>query len=420
MNEDEIGFPIYRMNEIHNMFCDFEVKKYANLPQQEALKFSLNDRDVLFNRTNSYEWVGRTGLYRKENTKNFIYASYLVRFVPNQSSILPEYLTTFLNTTYGVQDVKRRSRQSINQTNVNPEEVKEIEIPLLGLPFQKLIKQCFDASFIMLKQSKQAYAEAEAVLLDELGLADFTPSTEAVSIKGFAESFGSTGRLDAEYYQPKYDQIEACIKENPKGYKKVKDFRTDNFRGFQPVYVQDGELDVINSKHILETTLDYDNFEKTSMCYWNDKERGRIYKGDILTYTTGANIGRTQVYYSDNKALASNHVNILRLSSGNAYYVGFVMNSLIGRMQTEKYSAGSAQAELYPKDIDEYLIPFLGQEKEEAIVSSVEKSLSLSKQSHTLLEIAKRCVELAIESDEASAQAWMLEQSGGLLASPSP
>ncbi len=136
MNEDKTGYPIYRMNEIHNMFADFTVNKFADITQAELNQFKLNDKDVLFNRTNSYEWVGRTGIYRKTDKDDFVFASYLVRFVPNEKVITPEYLTTFLNTKYGIWDVKRRSRHSINQTNVNPEEVKAIEIPLLSIEFE--------------------------------------------------------------------------------------------------------------------------------------------------------------------------------------------------------------------------------------------------------------------------------------------
>ena len=165
MNEDNCGYPIYRMNEIHNMLCDFDVNKHANISASEMQTFKLNDKDVLFNRTNSYEWVGRTGIYRKIDERDFVFASYLVRFVPDQAKLLPEYLATFLSTEYGISDIKRRSRQSINQTNVNPEEVKEIEIPLLGLSFQRKLKTNFDKAYECLKTSETLYAQAEQTLL---------------------------------------------------------------------------------------------------------------------------------------------------------------------------------------------------------------------------------------------------------------
>ncbi len=91
MNENGDGVPIYRMNEIHNMLCDFSVSKHATLTREEQQVFLLNDRDVLFNRTNSYEWVGRTGLYKKHSNQDFVFASYLVRLVPDEKKVLPEY-----------------------------------------------------------------------------------------------------------------------------------------------------------------------------------------------------------------------------------------------------------------------------------------------------------------------------------------
>lgn len=56
MNTDSVGYPIYRMNEIHDMLCDLDVDKCADITQAEYDRFALKDRDVLFNRTNSFEW----------------------------------------------------------------------------------------------------------------------------------------------------------------------------------------------------------------------------------------------------------------------------------------------------------------------------------------------------------------------------
>ena len=136
MNEENKGYPIYRMNEIHNMLCDLDVDKCADIEEKVFQTFKLNDKDVLFNRTNSYDFVGRTAIYYDNDGVSRTFASYLVKLVPNSIIILPEYLTAYLNTKQGIQDIKRHARQSINQTNVNPEEVKEMEIPILSMSFQ--------------------------------------------------------------------------------------------------------------------------------------------------------------------------------------------------------------------------------------------------------------------------------------------
>lgn len=170
MNTEKKGYPIFRMNELHHMLTDLEVEKYANVSSIEYQVFSLQDKDVLFNRTNSYEWVGRTGIYYKNDDTPFMYASYLVKFVPDSSVILPEYLTTFLNTGIGVKAIKARARQSVNQTNVNPEEVKEIEIPLLSMKLQRAIEELFLIANQKRVYARDLYEQAVCLLHDHLNM----------------------------------------------------------------------------------------------------------------------------------------------------------------------------------------------------------------------------------------------------------
>jgi restriction endonuclease S subunit len=85
------------------------------------------------------------------------------------------------------------------------------------------------------------------------------------------------------------------------------------------------------------------------------------------------------------------------------------MNSIIGRLQTEKFSAGSAQAELYPKDIDEFLIPLVDKETQDKIVQLNEESFLLQQKSKQLLESAKKAVEIAIEKNEKEALKFINE-----------
>jgi hypothetical protein len=49
-------------------------------------------------------------------------------------------------------------------------------------------------------------------------MADFSPSTESINIKSFKDSFAATGRLDAEYYQPKYEDFEQAVVNHPAGF----------------------------------------------------------------------------------------------------------------------------------------------------------------------------------------------------------
>jgi type I restriction enzyme M protein len=407
MNEEKVGYKIYRMNEIVNMLCSFEVNKWANVTESEMNDFRLQEGDVLFNRTNSQVFVGRTGLFKAFSRDEYIFASYLIRLIPDKKYVLPEYLTVFLNSKLGIWDIKRRARISINQSNVNAEEVKSVKIPLLSMKFQCKIVDLFDSAFEKLFQSKTLYTQAESLLLQELGLDNWQPPTENVAIKNFSASFGATGRLDAEYYQPKYDKLLGKINQNATYVKQIKDIQTFNMRGLQPKYVENGEIKVINSKHLKEQNLDYDNFETTDAVAYSEQERASVLKNDILTYTTGANVGRTNIYLRTDKALASNHVNILRIKDEKPLYVAFVMNSLVGRIQTERLVTGSAQVELYPKDIECFIIPFVNVTIQNKITTQLKTSFALKDESKLLLESAKHAVELAIDQGEKQAMAWL-------------
>ena len=82
---------------------------------------------------------------------------------------------------------------------------------------------------------------------------------------------------------------------------------------------------VVNSQHLGPKHIDYEGLEKTSATAFADAPEAHIQQDDLLIYTTGAYIGRTNVYLSDVPAMASNHVNILRLRSGiDAAYMGLV------------------------------------------------------------------------------------------------
>jgi len=217
MNEDEIGTKIYRMNEISDMVCNRNVLKYAKITAEEISLYKLKERDVLFNRTNSQVFVGRTGLFRKFSKEDFVFASYLVRINPNPEIVTPEYLTVFLNTKYGVMDVKRRARISINQSNVNAEELKRVKIPLLSNILQHKITLSFDEAFNLIQKSEDKYNQAQVLLLSELCLTNWCPKHQTTFIKNYSDT-EQAERIDAEYYQPKYEDIVKTIKSYTGGW----------------------------------------------------------------------------------------------------------------------------------------------------------------------------------------------------------
>lgn len=334
--------------------------------------------------------IGEVGYVTKE-----AFASRDLIFIKSShiDSKTSKYLYLYFLTRFAYKQLIRSSSQCA-QPHLTITLIKNFDIYKASDEVITDSEKLYDLSVESLIEANRSYSEAEELLLRELGLMNWQPEKKSYNIKQLKESFLASGRLDAEHYQVKYDGLEALIKAAP--YKTIEEIQQFNTRGVQPDYVEGGDVSVVNSKHILEDGLDYDNFEHTTLDFLKYHSRAQIGYGDILIYTTGANIGRTQVYLKDEPAIASNHVNILRVQGVNPVYLALVLNSQVGRLQTEKLCTGSAQAELYPGDIEKFIIPILSEEKQQTIADYVQKSVSLRQQAKQLLENAKLKVETAL------------------------
>ncbi len=127
LNDGEDGIPVMRMNNLRDGAMDVrDVKRSAN-PQALALR--LQPGDVLFNRTNSIEHVGRTSLWRGE-LEGASFASYLVRLVPDRARLEPEYLVSWLNMPATQLLIRQFATPGVHQVNINPTNLRRVRIEL--------------------------------------------------------------------------------------------------------------------------------------------------------------------------------------------------------------------------------------------------------------------------------------------------
>ena len=118
MNEDGKGFKIFRMGEVQDgQLIDTGRMKYADISRQEFEQYKLRTGDVLFNRTNSFELVGKTGIFTLPG--DYCFASYLVRLNLDRKKVLPKFLNYFMNSERFQNSVKGKASRSINQANIN-------------------------------------------------------------------------------------------------------------------------------------------------------------------------------------------------------------------------------------------------------------------------------------------------------------
>ena len=143
MNSQKIGYPILRINNLSNGEIDTSDIKYVEINREEFEKYKLEKGDILFNRVNSYDLVGKTSIFNLED--NYVFASYLIRLKTNSKLLLGEFLNYFLNSNPGQRAIKSKARRAVSQANVNARELESIKIPLPPLETQQKIVEKLSA-----------------------------------------------------------------------------------------------------------------------------------------------------------------------------------------------------------------------------------------------------------------------------------
>ncbi len=148
------GIAVIRMNNLVNGELDLTRLKHICLPTTEVEKLTLKDGDILFNRTNSKELVGKCAVFHAKG--EFVFASYLIRVRVNLARADADFVAYIINSPIGRQQINALSRQIIGQANVNSEELRGLQIPLPPVAVQKQIMQRVDARRAEIARERKA------------------------------------------------------------------------------------------------------------------------------------------------------------------------------------------------------------------------------------------------------------------------
>ena len=140
---ERLKYPILRMNNItYQGEMDFTDLKYIDLADKDLDKYLVHQGEVLFNRTNSKELVGKTAVYREKEP--MAYAGYLIRLIPNEKAN-GEFISAFLNSPYGKKLLRNMAKNIVGMANINAQELEntDIYIPPITLQnkFAEIVKK---------------------------------------------------------------------------------------------------------------------------------------------------------------------------------------------------------------------------------------------------------------------------------------
>lgn len=312
----------------------------------------------------------------------------------NYATERKHFILTYLNTDIGYKLTIRRTSGNA-QPKLNVFDVSEIPIPILSEYFEKKISKAILDSQTKLTESKSLYAEAEDILLSELGLKGWQPNNNPVNIKQLKESFMASGRLDAEYYQSKYDEIEEKIKSYSCEFDLVRNLfsqNTDVCDYSEPAYnyIEIGDIntgDGSASYNLIETDDLPDNAKRV------------IHKNDILVSKVRPYRGAVSIInFEAEKLIASGAFTVLHEKSEYKKEVlQVLLRTSIYKDWLLKWNVGSSYPVIKDEDIMNLPIPLFPNTVQTKIAEYVQKSMSLRGEAKKLLDQAKRMVEKEIE-----------------------
>ena len=359
-------------------------------------------------------------------------------------------LLCYLLCKYGVA-FKERYKTNLLISYISKPDLYRMPIPKFSNAFQEQIDQIFKLIFQSKNQSKLLYTRAENLLLESLGLNEESldcheakasrndgvvssfPNLLASSLRGvatprrgnpelqnqqsdkfshlsinqksFQESFLKTGRLDAEYYQPKYEEITNQIK--LREYAKLSDLVLIQ-KSIEPgseAYLENG-LEFIRVANLNKFSI-----SKSEIFLDEEKYSGTIKpKKDTILLSKDGTVGIAYKVSEDLNCITSGAILHLTINQTNILpdYLTLVLNSKLVQMQAERDSGGSIIQHWKPSEIMEILIPILDQPTQAKISSLIQTSFTLKAKSEKLLETAKKAVEMAIEDSEERALEFIL------------
>lgn len=391
-----------RGQDVKPIILEDNSNRYISKQDYDRLKkYSLEEKDLLVSVVGT---LGNVALVQKQD---------LPAIFSNKSTALrifngdPIFLMVYMNTKYGKMDLLRNTRGTV-QTGLNLEDLKKVRIPWFSNNFQMKVKELVIEALRVLSLSKSMYLKAENSLLELIEMDKVFEVSEVnreCNIKKFSESFEETGRLDAEYYQKKYE----ILIENIKG---VKHRKLKKIVGITKS-IEPGSLEYLPQgiPFIRVANLSKFGIGKTNIFLSKKKFgiKGLMPKRGTILFSKDGSVGVAYHLRKDGDFITSGAIlhlttdaSIQQLASVKVLpeYLTLVLNSPIVQLQAERDAGGSIIQHWRVGQIENTLIPIADMDFQNMIKEQIDTSFTLRELSNKILRDVKNIVELAIESGE--------------------
>lgn len=427
---EENGVWFFRTQNIRPLKIEQSNDVFISKQDAEQLKKNLIKRnDIVITRTGAN--FGQTAIF---NTDDIAIGSSHT-FILRNNYFNQSYLAVFLNSSFGRKLIDK-GMYGGSQPEIAPYYLSNIPIPDFSKLFQTEIEKLITSSYNKIEQSKTLYAQAKQILLQELGFATtpeglhigsqkqpltYDPNrgrtttndnistnisplqgATSTSIKTFKESYQTSSRLDAEYYQPKYDVLMEKISQFDN--LKLVEIATIK-KSIEPgsIFYQDKGIPFLRVANISKEGLTETDIYLDATIFTNED---LFPKKDTILLSKDGSIGLAYKVDQDLKVITSSALLHLKVKDTKAIlpdYLTLVLNSKVVQLQAERDCGGSIIQHWRMEEIENVVIPILPYNIQTQISTLIQQSFQQRQQSKHLLEVAKQAVEIAIEQNETVA-----------------
>ncbi len=400
------GIPYYRGQDIHNFFIESALpicidEEVFNYPYMH--RSHLKKGDVLLSIVGT---IGESALVFSERKAT---CSCKLAILRSSSIDFSSFLAIYLKTKYGFNQIEKYKRGAV-QMGYLLEDMNQLLIPHFTDGFIKRISNIVKSSHTILEESEKTYKEAQETLTKAVGYISDSFSVDQTAIKTLSKSFIKTGRLDAEYYQPKYDDLFTLLEKlNNNKLGEIVSY-TKSIEPGSDCYGEVG-IPFIRVSDVSITGISEPPIKIPRNCF--PSIENYYPKKDTILFSKDGSVGIAYKVENDLQAVTSGallHFTVKDTNQVLPDYLTLVLNSDIVKMQAERDSSGAIIQHWKPSDIEMVVVPILSYGLQCEIALKVQRSFALRKQSQRLIDIAVHAVEIAIENGEDAVYKWLETQ----------
>lgn len=394
----ETGTPCLTGRNINKGEVSYSNPDYLDDEEYEKLKrYQLKTGDTLITLKGKGS-IGKIGYVTDGRKAIFSRDIGVVR--PNK--INAGYLNVYILCKYGKLLVDRGETGGTGQSTLTTSYLKSIPVPRFGI--EDDIGEALNSVERLREQSKAAYDEAETLLLDDLNLTNWKPKHQLAFVKNYSDT-EQAERIDAEYYQPKYESIVKAIKAYKGGWDTLGNLAKLKGKNFNPLkkkqYKYIELANITGNGEVADCMIEKGQDLPT-------RARRKVATGDVIVSSIEGSLSSIALIEEDySQALCSTGFHVVNSKTFNSETLLILLKSIAGQLQLKKGCSGTILTAINRDEFKQVVLPKVTEAKQTEIQQKVTESFNLRKQSKYLLECAKRAVEIAIEQGEQTAIGWL-------------